>query len=256
MTMEAVTSVRRGPVVPEVPPSRVRATIARGLFERATARLPLQVELASGRVLTEGPPGAPVMVIERDAFWRRLGADGKIGFGEAYMAGDWTTPDLAAVLGVFADSLTTLIPEPLQRLRRLYEPSLGVRGQNSVDRAVANIVHHYDLSNELFALFLDETMTYSCAVFEPGDTLARGQERKYERLCEMLALDADDHLLEIGTGWGSMAIHAARTRGCRVTSVTVSPSQQALALERIAAAGVSDRVDVLLRDYREIDGSF
>ena len=86
-----------------------------------------------------------------------------------------------------------------------------MRGENTVDRAVENIVHHYDLSNELFALFLDETMTYSCAVFEPGDTLAQAQERKYARLCAMLDLGGDDHLLEIGTGWGGLAVHAART---------------------------------------------
>ncbi len=256
MTMEAVTRTRRGPHVPEAAPSRVRAVIARSLFERTVARLPLRVELRDGRVISEASPGAPVMVIERDAFWRRLGRDGKIGFGEAYMAGDWTASDLAAVLGVFAASLTTLIPQPLQRLRRLYEPSLGMRGENTVDRAVENIVHHYDLSNELFALFLDETMTYSCAVFEPGDTLAQAQERKYARLCAMLDLGADDHLLEIGTGWGGMAIHAARTTGCRVTSVTVSPSQRELAISRIAAAGVDDRVTVLERDYREIDGRY
>ena len=256
MTMEAVTRTRRGPHVPEAAPSRVRATIARSLFERTVARLPLRVELADGHVISEGGAGAPVMVIEREAFWRRLGRDGKIGFGEAYMAGDWTASDLAAVLGVFAASLTTLIPQPLQRLRRLYEPSLGMRGENTVDRAVENIVHHYDLSNELFALFLDETMTYSCAVFEPGDTLAQAQERKYARLCAMLNLGSDDHLLEIGTGWGGMAIHAARTTGCRVTSVTVSPSQGELALSRIASAGVDDRVTVLERDYREIDGRY
>ncbi len=256
MTMESVTDVRRGPMVPDANPSRLRATVARGLFERTVRRLPLRVERRDVGVISPGPPGAPVMVIERDAFWRRLGRDGKIGFGEAYMAGDWTASDIAAVLKVFAESLTTLIPQPLQRLRRLYEPSLGMHGKNTVDRAVENIVHHYDLSNELFALFLDETMTYSCAVFEAGDSLAQAQERKYERLCAMLDLTAEDHLLEIGTGWGGMAMHAARSRGCQVTSVTISPSQRALALERIATAGLADRVTVLERDYRAIEGRY
>jgi cyclopropane-fatty-acyl-phospholipid synthase len=256
MTVESVTAVRRGPVVPEAYPTRVRATIARSLFERTVRRLPLRVERRNGGVINPGPPGAPVMIIERDAFWQRLGRDGKIGFGEAYMAGDWTASDIAAVFKVFAESLTTLIPQPLQRLRRLYEPSLGLQGKNTVDRAVENIVHHYDLSNDLFALFLDETMTYSCAVFEAGDSLAQAQARKYERLCAMLELTADDHLLEIGTGWGGMAMHAASSRGCRVTSVTVSPSQRALAIERIAAAGLEDRVSVLERDYRAVEGSY
>jgi cyclopropane-fatty-acyl-phospholipid synthase len=235
----------------------VRASVARGLFERAVGRLPLRVETGTGKVIAAGPPGAPRMVIERDEFWRRLGRDGKIGFGEAYMAGDWTTPDdLGDVLLVFAESLEALVPGPLQRLRRFYEPALASRGRNTVDRAVENIVHHYDLSNELFALFLDETMTYSCAIFEPGDSLADAQRRKYERLCDRLDLDHDDHLLEIGTGWGSMAIHAASTRGCRVTTATISPSQRELALTRIAQAGVEDRVTVIERDYRQIEGTF
>ena len=97
--------------------------------------------------------------------------------------GDWTASDYRRGAEGVRESLTTLIPQPLQRLRRLYEPSLGMHGKNTVDRAVENIVRHYDLSNELFALFLDETMTYSCAVFEAGDSLAQAQERKYERLC-------------------------------------------------------------------------
>src|SRR5581483_4836250 len=114
-----------------------------------------------------------------------------------------------------------------------------------------NITRHYDLSNDLFALFLDPTMTYSAAVFEPGDTLEQAQVRKYEALCRMIEVGPSDHVLEIGTGWGGFAIHAAATHGCRVTTATISPAQAALARERVAAAGLADRVEVVLRDYRE-----
>jgi cyclopropane-fatty-acyl-phospholipid synthase len=108
----------------------------------------------------------------------------------------------------------------------------------------------------LFGLFLDETMTYSCAVFEPGDSLEQAQRRKCERMCELVDLRADDHLLEIGTGWGGLAMYAAATRGCRVTTATLSTAQRELAQQRIADAGLADRIDVVLSDYRELVGMY
>jgi cyclopropane-fatty-acyl-phospholipid synthase len=196
------------------------------------------------------------MTIRRDAFFHRLGADGKIGFGEAYMAGDWVADDLAAVLACFAARVDRLLPGPFQRLRTLYEPRQPHVDRNTVEGAARNIARHYDLSNELFALFLDPTMTYSAAEFAPGDTLERAQVRKYETLCRMIDIGPSDHVLEIGTGWGGFAIHAASTRGCHVTTATISEAQAALARERVAAAGLADRVDVVLRDYRELDGGY
>lgn len=242
--------------IPMPPRAAVRATIARGLFLRTVRGLrdaPLRVVLPDGAIAAEGRPGAPVMTITRDAFFHRLAAAGKIGFGEAYMAGDWTADDLAATMGAFAAHVERLLPGPLQRLRRLYEPRMPAQQRNTIAGAARNVASHYDLSNDLFAAFLDPTMTYSAAVFEPGDTLETAQSRKYEALCRLVDLGPSDNLLEIGTGWGGFAIHAASTRGCRVTTATISRAQAELARARVAAAGLSDRVEVLLCDYREIE---
>ncbi|HZJ68216.1 MAG TPA: cyclopropane-fatty-acyl-phospholipid synthase family protein, partial [Kofleriaceae bacterium] len=129
---------------------------------------------------------------------------------------------------------------------------------NTLHGSQRNIHAHYDLGNAFYQLFLDpETLAYSCACFpRPAMSLADGQRAKHERLCELLALSPRDHLLEIGCGWGGMAIHAARTRGCRVTAITVSREQRELAAARARAAGLADRVDIQYRDYRELDGSF
>jgi cyclopropane-fatty-acyl-phospholipid synthase len=244
---------QRAPAAPRTP---VRALIAAGLFDRAVGQLGLRVTGPGDRVRCAGPEGAPAMHIRHDEFFHRLAAGGKIGFGEAYMAGDWEADDLAGVLTAFAARLDRLVPPPFQHLRRLFEPRLPAAERNTVDGAAVNIRRHYDLSNEMFELFLDPSMTYSCAIFEPGDTLQAAQTRKYEAICRMLDLGADDHLLEIGTGWGQMAAHAALTRGCRVTSATVSENQRRWALRRIEAAGVADRVQVVLRDYRDLDGTY
>jgi cyclopropane-fatty-acyl-phospholipid synthase len=240
--------------MPHAPRAAARALVARALFLRAVRPLPLRVVLPGGGSAGRGGPDAPVMRIERDAFFHRLAADGKIGFGEAYMAGDWRADDLPGVLKAFAGRVERLLPVPLQRLRGLYEPRIPPEERNTVAGAARNVARHYDLSNELFALFLDPTMTYSAAVFEPGDTLEEAQIRKYEALCRMAGVGPDDHVLEIGTGWGGFAIHAAATHGCRVTTTTISRAQAALARERVAAAGLSDRVEVLLRDYRALEG--
>ena len=241
---------------PHAPRVAGRARIARALFLRSVRRLPLQVVLPDGAVAGQGEPGAPVMTIARDAFFHRLAAAGKIGFGEAYMAGDWAADDLAEALAAFAGRVDRLLPGPLQRLRGLYEQRIPVEQRNTPTGSARNISRHYDLSNDLFALFLDPTMTYSAAVFEPGDTLEAAQTRKYETLCRMVDLRPSDHVLEIGTGWGGFAMHAAATRGCRVTTATISAAQAALARERIAAAGLADRVEVILRDYRDIEGRY
>jgi len=242
--------------MPHAPRVAARALIARALFLRTVRALPLRVVLPDGSAAGGGGPDAPVMTIERDAFFHRLAADGKIGFGEAYMAGDWRADDLAGVLRAFAGRVERLLPGPLQRLRALYEPRIPAEERNTVAGSARNIARHYDLSNDLFALFLDPTMTYSAAVFEPGDTLEAAQIRKYEALCRMAALGPDDHVLEIGTGWGGFAVHAAATYGCRVTTATISQAQASLARRRVAAAGLSGRVEVILRDYRALRGGY
>jgi cyclopropane-fatty-acyl-phospholipid synthase len=245
--------------VPEPVVAPTRAKIARALFLRAARTLPagsLTVVLPDGTTAVAGRRDAPTMTVHRDDFFHRLGADGRIGFGEAYMAGDWSADDLAGALTAFASSLGRLAPAPFRRIGRMLDRRLPDDEQNTLAGAARNIARHYDLSNELFALFLDETMTYSCAIFEPGDTLETAQRRKYEALAELADVGPGHHVLEIGTGWGGMAIHLAATRGCRVTSATISNAQAALARDRIAAAGLTDLVEVILCDYRTIPGTY
>jgi len=194
-------------------------------------------------------------VVRPDLFFSRLGAQGNIGFGEAYMAGDWDSPDLAAVLTPFAARMATLIPPPLQALRRFVDIRRPSRERNTPDGARSNIHRHYDLSNELFELFLDESMTYSSAWFGPGDDLHTAQLRKIDGILDYAGVTAGSRVLEIGTGWGALAIRAAQ-RGAEVTSLTISVEQQQLARDRVAAAGVADRVSVELLDYRSATGSY
>ena len=218
---------------------------------------PLTVREPDGSLLVAGIEGGPELHVRRDAFYHRLGAAGKIGFGEAYMAGEWTAAgDLASVLRPFAANLEGLVPPLLQHGRRLFEPRQPRAERNTIRGASGNIRRHYDLSNELFSLFLDETMTYSCAIFTPGDSLAEAQSRKYRAMADLAGVRPGDRVLEIGTGWGGMAIHLASVFGCRVTTVTVSEEQAMLARRRVALAGVGDLVDVRLCDYREVDGRY
>jgi cyclopropane-fatty-acyl-phospholipid synthase len=247
------------PGLAEPPDRPLRARIAEALFRRAMRDLPVRVVFPGGERIGAGGPGSPVMRIERpDAFFHRLGADSKIGFGEAYMVGDWTTTALPDLLTPFAARLSALIPPALQRVgRRFAEARRPDVEANTLDGARDNIQRHYDLSNELFALFLDETMSYSSGSFAPGggDDLVGAQHRKIDGILDLAGVRAGQHVLEIGTGWGGLAIRAAQ-RGARVTTLTISAEQARLAIERIAAAGVGDRVQVLLRDYREAQGSY
>ncbi len=183
---------------------------------------------------------------------------GEIGAGEAFVAGDWSADDLVTTLRAFLLGTSARgFESPLTWLAQLPSLVRHRRAANSRTGSERNIHAHYDLGNAFYELFLDRaSMSYSSAIFLPGDSLERAQHRKHERLCELLELGADDHLLEIGCGWGGMAIHAATTRGCRVTAITVSREQHELALARVAAAGVSDRVTIQYRDYRDLDGTY
>jgi cyclopropane-fatty-acyl-phospholipid synthase len=240
------------------PDTPARARIAEALFRRAVRDVPVRVVFPGGERIGAGGPGSPVMRIVRPAaFFHRLGAGSKIGFGESYMVGDWTSTDLADLLTPFAAKLSTLIPPALQRIgRRFAEARQPSEEVNTVEGSRENIHRHYDLSNDLFATFLDETMSYSSAWFaEDGDDLVHAQHRKIDGILDMAGVRSGAHILEIGTGWGGLAVQAAR-RGARVTTLTISAEQARLAEERIAAAGVADRVQVLLRDYREAQGSY
>jgi cyclopropane-fatty-acyl-phospholipid synthase len=249
------------PDVAAVPNSPVRAAVARHIFRRAVSRLPVRVEESGGRRYGGGTTSDPLFRLNRPtAFFHRVGATGTIGFGEAYMAGDWDSDDLAGVLSAFAANMRDLVPAALQRLRHAVLRRQPAAEDNTVDGARRNIQRHYDLSNDLFKTFLDESLTYSAAVFngEPygaDDDLAEAQRRKIDRLLDATAVGKDTRLLEIGSGWGELAIRAA-SRGAHVTTLTISTEQADLARQRIAAAGLSDRATVALQDYRQTHGEF
>jgi cyclopropane-fatty-acyl-phospholipid synthase len=224
-------------------------------------RIPLRVVEPGDNWYGGGTSADPVLRLVRpDAFFHRTGDSGTIGFGEAYMAGDWTTDDLPGVLAAFAGNMRSLIPSSLQKLRHAVLSVQPHHHDNTIEGARRNIHQHYDLSNDMFGLFLDETMTYSSALFdgEPHDApddLATAQRRKIDRLLDTAGVRSGTRVLEIGTGWGELAMRAA-ARGADVTSLTISTEQAALAKERIAAAGLADRAHVLLQDYRETTGRF
>jgi cyclopropane-fatty-acyl-phospholipid synthase len=243
----------------DAPEAPFRAAIAQRLLNRAVARLPVRVEFPDGTWIGGGSAFDPRMVIHRPRqFFARLGADAKIGFGEAYMAGDWDAgpgTDLAELLTPFAANVARLIPARLQRLRGLVESRQPTSEQATRRQARENVHRHYDLSNELFAAFLDETLSYSSAMFEDGDDLVVAQHRKIDAILDRAGVGPNTRLLEIGTGWGELAIRAAR-RGAEVTTLTLSTEQRNLALQRVSAAGVSSQVQILLADYREAAGQY
>lgn len=252
--------------VPAGPRAAVAGPLAERLFRAAVARLPLLVSYPDGSTIGAGRHGeAPVMYLHRpDAFRARLGHNGLIGLGESYMAGDWSGSDLTGVLAVFAARAGDLVPEPVQRLRNLYLPRQPRRERNSTANTRSNISRHYDLSNDLFAAFLDETMTYSSAQFDAAgpalaavgwQDLAEAQRRKVDSLLDKAGVGEGSRVLEIGTGWGELAIRAA-VRGATVVSVTLSSEQQHLAQKRIAEAGYTGQVTVELKDYRAVSGRF
>ncbi|WP_418960847.1 class I SAM-dependent methyltransferase [Streptomyces tritici] len=249
--------------------SAARTALARLLVRRAFARLPLRIRTGHGALLAGPRTGdgstVPTLTLhDPDAFHRRIAADGLIGFGESYMAGEWDADDLVGALTVLARHVDDLVPAPLQRFRGAWVRRRPRADLNTPDGARANIRRHYDLSNELFALFLDPGLSYSSAVFDPlphaSDVLpdtafTAAQHRKIDLLLDLAGTGPGTELLEIGTGWGELAIRAA-ARGARVRTVTLSEEQLALARRRVAEAGVADRVTVELLDYRHVRGCY
>jgi len=221
-----------------------------------------QIEVVEGgRTRTFGPDSADLratVTIHDPAAWRGP-LRGSVGLGEAYVNGLWETDDLVSLIRIAARELRELdgirgaIARPrgaLHRLRKLVP-------ENTREGSRKNISAHYDLGNDLFAAFLDERMMYSCAYFpSEGASLEDAQLAKLDRICDHLQLGPENHLLEIGTGWGGMAIHAARRSGCRVTTTTISRAQFELATQRVRDAGLEDQVTVLLKDYRDLEGRY
>jgi cyclopropane-fatty-acyl-phospholipid synthase len=222
----------------------------------------LTVVEPDGRRHVYGDPSserrAEIRVHDREAALRVV-TSGDTGAGEAYMDGQWSSPDLAGLLSLAALNIESmdLAGSPLHRITQLPRTLLHRSRRNTVAGSRRNIAAHYDLGNDFYRLFLDETMTYSSAVFQsPDQSLAEAQRNKYRVMAEGAGLRPGMHVLEIGSGWGGFAIYAAGELGCRVTSVTISKAQRDLAVERVRAAGLQDLVDIQLRDYRQIDGTY
>ncbi|WP_075180791.1 cyclopropane-fatty-acyl-phospholipid synthase family protein [Pantoea sp. 1.19] len=215
-----------------------------------------------GRVQQFGDPHSTLqaeVIVQHPRAWRRLLTGGSIGAAESYMDGDWSSPDLTQVIVLLARNLPLLdrLEARLSWLTRPLNAVIHALRRNSVRQAKKNIAAHYDLGNDFYRSFLDEALLYSSAWYaDPDMTLEAAQQAKMRRLCEQLALTPDDHLLEIGTGWGAMAEFAAREYGCRVTTTTISQQQFLYSQQRIADAGLSDRVTVLCEDYRHLTGVY
>ncbi len=217
----------------------------------------LDLALPSGELIRVGGPGAAEATarVHDDRLFLRLLLRGEMGGGESYVAGEWSSEDLVSVLRVFLRGTAARGTESvLTRLAQLPDLVRHRWSENTEVGSQRNIHAHYDLGNAFYNLILDaDTLAYSCAYWpDPQMSLADAQRAKLDRLCDALALSPRDHLLEIGCGWGGMAIHAARTRGCKVTAITVSREQHRLASERVAAAGLTDRVSIQFRDYRDL----
>jgi cyclopropane-fatty-acyl-phospholipid synthase len=248
--------------LPPAPAHGWRGRAAKRVLARVLRKVPVTVRLATGEVYGAGGPPS-IAVTDPDALFARLGASPMIGLGESYMAGEWSAArgsDLADALTPFAERLTDLIPPAFYRLRHAVLPR-GLNPENTKHGARKNIERHYDLSNEMFASFLDPSLSYSSALFETLDPAPRladleeAQLRKVDAILDAAGVGEGSRVLEIGTGWGTLAIRAAQ-RGAHVTTITISAEQAELAQQRVDAAGVSDRVEIALRDYRDQEGQF
>lgn len=200
-----------------------------------------------------------IINVQSPDFFRRVLIDGAMGAAESYLDGEWTSPDLTAVFRVLLqnedllNSFRTWRLSPVHAVRRWQH----LRNRNSKSGSRQNIHEHYDLGNEFFSLFLDDSMMYSSAIFPTAETsLLDASWEKVDRVCRTLNLSPQDHVLEIGTGWGGFAFHAAKHFGCRVTTTTISEEQYRFAQARIEQAGLQDRVTLLKKDYRDLTGQY
>ncbi len=228
----------------------------------------LRMELANGSFHFFGEPGKPVTaqvkVHHDEEFFKACAFYGNIGMGEAYTAGLWDTPDIREVISWFILNMQALQgPDtasdklPGVNLLKVVNWFRHLKRSNTIGNSRRNISEHYDLGNEFYGTWLDETMTYSCANFSnPDHTFNEAQSAKYEALCTKLKLKPGERVLEIGCGWGGFGIHAATHHGVHVTGVTISEEQAAFARDRIKKAGLEDRFEILLKDYRHIEGEF
>ncbi|MGR3491034.1 MAG: class I SAM-dependent methyltransferase [Shimia sp.] len=221
----------------------------------------LDIILPDGRRFRADAPGAgPVVEIEvhDDGVFARLIREGHLGFCDSYLDGQWSTPDLQSFMDLIHDDNLALFEGfSGQKLVRLYERFRFWLQRNTREQAKKNISYHYDLGNDFYALWLDDTMTYSSAIFETGqESLEAAQIAKYKSMVDQMGAQPGDHVLEIGCGWGGFAEYAAGQRGLRVTCLTISKEQYKYAVERIKRAGLDHLVDFKLQDYRDEKGTY
>jgi cyclopropane-fatty-acyl-phospholipid synthase len=218
--------------------------------------------ISGGRAEQFGDDRSPlraVISVHRDRFYTRALFGGDVGIGEAWMDGDWSSPDLVAVVRLAVRNLTPIHGQNrvASAFSRAFDRLRHRLRDNSLTGSKRNIREHYDLSNDFFRLFLDREMMYSCAFFESeDDSLERAQFNKLDRICRKLRLGPEDHVLEIGTGWGGFAEHAVRNYGCRITTTTISSQQYEYARRRFDAMGAGDRIELLQEDYRNLRGQY
>jgi cyclopropane-fatty-acyl-phospholipid synthase len=227
-------------------------TIGRIVIEDGDQRLPF------GQDIEDADLRATIHVKDR-RFYSDIALAGSMGAGEAYMAGSWTTDNLTALAQIMLRNRDVMegMDGGLARLANPIRRFIHYLNRNTKTGSQRNIAAHYDLGNDFFELILDRTLMYSCAIFErAGATLEEAATAKVDRICRKLDLRAHDHLVEIGTGWGGFAIHAAKNYGCRVTTTTISRAQHDYAVKKIAAEGLADRITVLFKDYRDLSGQF
>lgn len=262
-TLESTTSAASSLAIRPSPVGGLDRRLRRLVLRRIGALESGQLVIrdADGEWCLHGPGfGAGAVVQVHDGrFWRMLATGGSVGAGEAYVAGLWDAPDLVGVVRLLAANRAVL--DRMERGgARLYGGLMKLlhrMARNSLTGSRRNIAAHYDLGNDFFASWLDSRMQYSSGVFKhAGESLEQAQVNKLDRIIDRLDIGPDDHVLEIGTGWGGLAIHFARRTGCRVTTTTISREQYDWARVRVREAGLEDRIELLLRDYRELDGEF
>ena len=260
------SSVSRIPLLPQARSLRSTQDLARHFLLKVLSRIRVgSITIYDGEDThhfgnddNPGEPHAEIVVPDRAAFGKVL-TGGPIASGEAYIDGDWSSPDLTMVTRVFSANMAAM--ESMQSSQHWYT-RLALRiahamNRNTHEGSKRNISAHYDLGNDFFKLFLDASMMYSSAIFDAGETeLETAATAKLDEICRQLELKADDHLLEIGTGWGGMAIHAATHYGCRVTTTTISREQYEYARARVRELGLEDRIEVLCEDYRALTGQY
>jgi len=221
----------------------------------------IDLVLKDGRCFrAQAPNSGPVaeVHIHDDGVFARLLREGQLGFCEAYLDGQWSSPDLQAFMDYFhADNDAIFDGFPGQKLVQMVEQFRFWLQRNHRAQAKKNISHHYDLGNDFYGLWLDDTMTYSSAIFETGqEDLEKAQTAKYKSMVDQMGVAPGDHVLEIGCGWGGFAEYAAKQRGLKVTCLTISQEQYKYAVDRIAKAGLSDQVMFKLQDYRDETGTY